>query len=291
MKINVTYLLSYDYKMFLTSVEQIYDYVDKIIVGIDKDYTTWSGNKFQIPASFFSEVEKFDTRKIISFYYDNFYIQTLSPMECETRERNILLKKLGAGWKMQLDVDEYICDIKVVVKFLRKYSFLTYFPTLTPILFYAKWVTLYKTTSEGFFYIQNNERFPLVTNISHVTKARHNTTIYDHQINASVIHQSWARDSDEIMQKINNWGHKNDFNSLEFFKTWKNLNVMNYLEYTNFHPIHPSLWKEIYFLKSKNIKEFINDYKTKNLEKLEFIKAKEYVFYVLKNIFNLILNR
>ena len=66
-KIKVGYLLSYDYEMFLTSVKQLYDHVDKIVVGIDKDFRTWSGNTFNIEKSFFNDVEKFDVEKKIFF--------------------------------------------------------------------------------------------------------------------------------------------------------------------------------------------------------------------------------
>ena len=93
-KIKVGYLLSYDYEMFLTSVKQLYDHVDKIVVGIDKDFRTWSGNIFVIKESFFAAVEDFDVEKKIHFFYGDFYQPTLTPMQCEYRERNLILNKL-----------------------------------------------------------------------------------------------------------------------------------------------------------------------------------------------------
>jgi hypothetical protein len=50
--IKVSYLVSYDYFMLLTSIRQLYEYVDKIVVAIDIDRKTWSGNTFEIPESF-----------------------------------------------------------------------------------------------------------------------------------------------------------------------------------------------------------------------------------------------
>ena len=78
--IKVSYLVSYDYYMLLTSVKQLYDYVDKILIAIDSERKTWSGNTFEIPNSFFEEVEAFDKNSKIQFYFDKFYIQGLSPM-------------------------------------------------------------------------------------------------------------------------------------------------------------------------------------------------------------------
>lgn len=89
--IKVSYLVSYDYYMFLTSVSQLYDYVDQIVVSIDKDRKTWSGNNFEIPNSFFDEVKKFDKNNKIDFYFDTFYLPHLTPMENETRQRNLVL--------------------------------------------------------------------------------------------------------------------------------------------------------------------------------------------------------
>ena len=49
--IKVSYLVSYDYYMLLTSIKQLYQHVDKIIIAVDKDFKTWSGNTFEISDS------------------------------------------------------------------------------------------------------------------------------------------------------------------------------------------------------------------------------------------------
>ena len=75
-----------------------------------------------MPQSFFDEIKSFDSKNKIEFYFDNFYISELLPIECETRERNMLLKKMGKGWLIQLDVDEYVYDFSKVAKYLKKYG-------------------------------------------------------------------------------------------------------------------------------------------------------------------------
>jgi hypothetical protein len=145
--IKVGYLVSYDFFYLLVSLEQVYPYVDKIILAIDINYVTWSGNRFEIPQSFFDDIKIFDLDKKIEFYRDDFYVPELSPMQCEIRERNMLLKVMGHGWKIQLDVDEYPYDFVKVKKYLDQLWYLNIFPALTPISFSGKLITLYKEIS------------------------------------------------------------------------------------------------------------------------------------------------
>lgn len=258
--IKVGYLVSYDYSMFLTSVKQLYHHVNKIYVAIDIERKTWSGNIFEIPDSFFNEVKQFDTKNKIEFYFDNFFIPDLLPMQCETRERNLLLKKMGKGWLMQLDVDEYIYDFRSISQYLRNHWYLTIFPRLTPIVFRGKLVTLFRQLSDGYLYIENNERFSFITNQSSYTLTRNNDKVRNHYTNINVIHQSWARSEGEIQIKIKNWGHRDDFDTQKFFEFWKNMSNANYINYKNFHPLVPEVWNEIQFLPCSSIDELISIY-------------------------------
>ena len=282
--IKVGYLVSYDYEMLLTSVKQLYHYVDRIYLAIDKDLKTWSGNDFEIPNSFFEEIKAFDKLGKIEFYFDYFYLPHLTPIECESRERNMLLKKLGKGWKIQLDVDEYIYDFKVVAKYLKKYWYLTLFPKFTPIVFRGNLVTLYREIPEGYLFIENNERFSFITNQSHNSHTRNNYQIRNHFSNINVIHQSWARKENEIQQKIKNWGHRDDFDTDNYFEFWKKLNIGNFEDFKNIHPISPKVWDKLYFLPSSSIDDFIQEYSNKRPQQLMEIEVKK-LFKALKNKF------
>lgn len=267
--IKVGYLVSYDYNMLLTSIKQLYNDVDRIFIAIDKDRKTWSGNNFELPQSFFEAIKAFDSKNKIEFYFDSFYVPELLPMECETRERNMLLKKMGKGWLMQLDVDEYIYDFSKVAKYLKKYWYLTVFPKYTPIVFKGKWVTLYRQLADGYLYIENNEQFPFITNQSSYTCTRNNNKVRNHFSNINVIHQSWARTEDEIQMKIKNWGHRDDFNTQQYFEFWKNLNSDNYKNYTNIHPIEPEVWGKLSFIPTISIDDFIHKFAIKHQQVLK----------------------
>ncbi len=283
--IKVGYLVSYDYNMLLTSIKQLYDYVDGIFIAIDRDRKTWSGNNFEIPQSFFDEIKSIDSKNKIEFYFDNFYISDLSPIECETRERNMLLKKMGKGWLIQLDVDEYVYDFSKVAKYLKKYWYLTLYPKLTPIVFKGKLITLYRQLIDGYLYIENNERFSFITNQSNYTYTRNNHTVKNHYTNINVIHQSWARTEDEIQMKILNWGHRDDFDTQQYFEFWKNLSSSNYMNYKNVHPIVPEVWDKLSFLPSASIDEFISKYESNNLQEFIFLDKKG----MIKALFNKII--
>ena len=277
--IKVSYLVSYDYYMLLTSIKQLYEHVDEIVISVDKDFKTWSGNSFEIPDSFFEEVRAYDSRNIIEFYFDHFYISSLSPMECESRERNMALKKLGRGWKIQLDVDEYVYGFEDVKKYLNKYWFLTLFPNYTPLCIQGNLVTLYRELSDGYLFIDNNESFPFITNQTSNTHTRRNNTVRNHNANIKVIHQSWARPENEIVKKIKNWGHRDDFDTQHYFEFWKNLNSTNYMNYINIHPIVPEVWKKLNFIHANSIDDFINTFAVTNhqvlrdLSKIKILKS------------------
>jgi hypothetical protein len=268
MKIKVGYLVSYDYEMFLISVKYVYQYVDKIFVAIDKNYKTWSGNSFVIEESFFEEVRLFDVDKKIEFYFDEFYVPELTPMQCETRERNMLRNKMGKGWIMQIDVDEYIYDFKKISKFLRKHWYLNIFPKYTPVVFQGIFITLLKELPDGYLYIENKERFSFITNHKNYESARTNYGVSNHLMNAKVIHQSWARSDKDVFFKISNWGHRNDFNIHEYFEFWKNLDSTNYHKFENIHPLQPNLWNKLHYLPSSSINDFVKLYAEKNKQEL-----------------------
>lgn len=279
--IKVSYLVSYDYYLLMTSVKQIYNNVDKIVVAIDANQKTWSGNCFSIPQTFYDEIKGFDYQNKIEFYFDNFYLPQLSPMENETRERNLVLAKLGFGWKIQLDVDEYIYDFEKVAKYLKKYWYLVIFPKLTPVCLKGKLITLFKTVPNGYLYIDNDESFPFITNQSSNVQTRLNNTVRNFQTNIKVIHQSWARLDEEIVVKINNWGHRDDFDTESFFQFWKKLDQFNYKEFKNIHPLSPEKWKELLFIEADNIDCFIDFYAKENKQIFNPISLKKLLKYKL----------
>jgi len=264
--IKIGYLLSYDYKFIFNSLKQTYDAADEIFICYDKDAKTWAGNDFEIPETVFSEIRQLDHQKKITFYADTFYVKGMSAIELDTRQRNMLAEKMGkGGWHIQIDSDEYPANFAKLTSFLRKQKYLLRNTKKTPVNFFVNFVTLFKQTDQGFFVVAPyTESCFLITNVPHYVNARYPENNYSLKLNFNNIHQSWARDNNEILQKINNWGHNTDFDTQAFFKKWENLNQENYKQFKNFHPVYPKDWPELQFIPAKNIEDFIINFEKAN---------------------------
>ncbi|MDP9957812.1 hypothetical protein J2X97_003484 [Epilithonimonas hungarica] len=272
--IKVGYLLSYDYSYIFTSLEHIYEYADHIVISYDANHKTWAGNEIHIPENVFIDIKKLDTENKIVLYKDAFYIDGMQPMDLETRQRNMMAEKMGAGgWHIQMDGDEYAYDFRMLTQFLRKNKYLLRKPAKTPINFQVNFVTLFKQNNEGYFVIiPFEEKCMLITNTPKYAYARNTNIGRILPLDYYLIHQSWARNEDEISEKINNWGHKNDFDTSEFFDKWKEIDSDNYKNFADFHPLYKTLWKELSFFPSKNINEFISSFSKKHIQKKQYLK-------------------
>jgi len=255
MKIKTGFLISYDWILLKTSLPLIYNESDIIYLAIDKNRMTWNGNYFELPNDFYEFVNNIDIYKKVFIYEDDFYEPDLSPIDNETRERNMLSQKMGIeGWHIQIDVDEYFIDFKGFTNCLKKIS------TKNKLNIYCDSVFLYKRNENGFFVVRNNNNkysdlIPIATNYPFFELARRNSN-FSFIIYSYIIHDSWARSEEELYLKLNNWGHsKNYFNVEEYYNFWKKLNWNNYKEYKNFHPLDGKKWEELDYIESNSIKD------------------------------------
>ena len=257
--IKVGYLVSYDYKYIYRSILSVYEHVDAIYLAIDVNHMTWTGNRFNIEEDFYERIKNLDTKKIIKYYRDEFYIPSLLPMENEVRERNMLLGVMGRGWLIQLDVDEYVIDFKPLRDILHKKRYLTYFPFLWPVTIFGNWITMFKKIDNSYLCIPELSPFSFITNYHSYSHPRKNKRSVYIKAKIPVLHQSWARSSSEIKQKISNWGHKEDFNVVKYFDFWNSINSNNFKDVKNFHPLTPNSWTKLVLLKDSEINNFIKE--------------------------------
>ncbi len=287
--IKAGYLLSYDYAYIFTSLKLIYEHVDSIVISYDADGKTWAGNDIYIPESFFSEIKDMDQDHKITFYKDQFYVPGMQPFELDTRQRNMMAEKMGpGGWHIQIDSDEYPYDFKILTDFLRENLFLIRNPKISPVNFLVHLVVLFKQDSNGFFVIEPyNEACVLVTNNPVYDKPRRPKTGKDILLDYYMIHQSWARTAVEIKQKIENWGHRDDFDVDAFYKKWLDLEENTIHNYIDFHPLAGSSWEKLGYFKSDSIQDFITSFETSHLQKkitLKMSKTKRIKIF-LKSLF------
>lgn len=273
--IKVGMLVSYDYDKIKNSLPPLYEYADKIVLAVDKDGKTWAGHTFIIPETFFQWINDFDKQHKVEIYRDSFYMEELTSMQCETRERNMLAKYMGeGGWHIQVDADEYFVDFGDFVNFLHKLD--EEKPHITQVG--IAWLILYKKITSGYLFVKS----PIVRNVRglqviattnpkyvNARKSKNTTKIYYPQ---RIIHDSWARDEQEILTKLNNWGHNADFDTEQYFNYWKAINEKNYKYFRNIHPVNPELWKELDYIKAEDISsllKYLRENKENDLLKIE----------------------
>src|SRR6478609_6414773 len=106
--IKVGFCVAYDWHLLKRSVPLIYPHADVICLSVDKNSKSWGGEKYSFDKRAFREfVSAIDTQNKIDVYEDDFSLPQLSAMENDTRQRNLMAKRMGAGgWHIQIDSDE-----------------------------------------------------------------------------------------------------------------------------------------------------------------------------------------
>ncbi|WP_316822074.1 hypothetical protein [Pedobacter gandavensis] len=280
--IKAGYLISYDYEFVKISLPRVYDFVDEIYLAVDRDGKTWSGGSLEIDPHFWEWLKAFDKDQKVTIYKDQFYLPELTAMECDTRERNLLGKRMGkADWYLQIDSDEYFVDFEAFIEKLKVYH-----PD-KPTSVCCSVVTLFKELETGFLFIDDSyETLSFATNHPVYDLARNNSSGNEQVLwDNLVLHQSWARTTSEIQQKLANWSHKDDFNTRSFFKLWDAIDEDNYGYLRNFHPLTLDTWPKLSLFKG-TILEVLNSEELKNfkIKKRPPVKQKSFLSKLWKKL-------
>lgn len=259
--IKVGFLVSYDWYLLRNALPLIYAEADVVYLALDKKRLTWAGNTFNFDdEAFYKMIGSIDTDKKIKVYEDDFFMKNLTPMQCEVRERNLLAQQMGeGGWHIQLDADEYFLNFKGFIEYLKNKPI-----HQKPINICVAWLNLFKKISEGYLYIQNKhlELIQIATNTPIYEHGRRNY-FFNHISPFFILHDTWARSEEEVWQKVSNWGHKDDFDIVKYFNFWKALDEKNYKQIIDFHPISPSVWGSLDFVKGQSVEQIVEKF-TKN---------------------------
>lgn len=252
-KINVGFLVSYDYELLKKAIPFVYKDADHIYLAIDKDLKTWKGNTFEINEDFFKWIETIDTDKKITIYKDEFYVEGYTTMQCEVRERMLLSEKMGLNdWCVQLDADEYFVDFKAFTDYLRDQERLLT-SNSKPVQIAAFLYNMFKKVDDGYLLVEEPTRVLVTTNQPNyrVGRKAKQQIIYTRHV---VLHECLSRTEEELELKLKNWGHDTQVNH-EFLNKWKTVNSKNYQTMQDFFYIEPEKWKKLIFIEGKNITE------------------------------------
>jgi hypothetical protein len=263
-KIQVGYLVSYDYELLKNSIPTIYANSDTIFLAIDKKRKTWKGDSIEINPEFFDWIASFDIDNKIVIYEEDFFVSTLTAMQCEVRERKMLAEKMGIGnWLIQIDADEYFLDFKSFVTFLRSKNYFLKNPEKNKIQISPFLINLYKKVDGGFLYVYPASKVMIATNYPSYKYGR-NTKVRVIYQNSLILHECLSRTKEELLMKFSNWGHDVDVNIDSFMNKWEKVNAENYKTMNDFFYLEPHSWKSLEFVKGNSFLEIYKNFENAN---------------------------
>lgn len=254
-KIQVGFLVSYDYELLKCAIPLIYEDSDTIFLALDKNRKTWSGESIEIVPAFFEWIKNYDTHNKIVIFEEEFYIAGQTTMQCEIRERKMLASAMGIGnWLIQIDADEYFLDFKSFVTFLKSKNHFLKNPKKNQVQISPFLVNLYKRLDNGMLFVDMPTKQLLATNYPSykVGRQTRKRIIYCKSL---IIHECLSRTRDELEFKLDNWGHNADINKCKFLEKWDAVNESNYKTMKNFFYLEPEKWPTLGFVKGTTIKE------------------------------------
>jgi hypothetical protein len=105
-----------------------------------------------------------------------------------------------------------------------------------------------------------------------------------------VLHETWARGEEELLNKINSWGHDNDFASKEsYFNFWKILDEHNYIYVKDFHPLRSATWQKLGFIPELAVEsaiKWLQQHGHLKVDTRHLIKTNSRIYQGLKHRFN-----
>ncbi len=264
--IKVGFCVAYDWALLRKSLPLVYDHADRICLSIDCNRRSWSGNYYHFDdVGFRNLVKETDVRGIIDIYEDDFYDATLSPIQNDNRQRTMMAQRLGeGGWHIQVDSDEYFFDFSGFRQYL-----LSLHPHPTgkerPVNVCCVIFPLIKKLDNGYIFvwgdIRKQELFPCATNRPEYTNARRNGH-FNHISPFFILHETWARGEEELLAKINNWGHVHDFEAkMSYFNLWKAIDSLNWRYFRDFHPLVGPTWQRLGYVPETEVHDMIQWFK------------------------------
>ena len=269
-------LISYDANRFLAdSIKRYYEYVDEIILGIDKDRITWSGNPFKIDEdSLWKDLSAIDGDSKITIVEENFH-QSKIAIENDNYERNFLKQETNHDWIISIDADEMLINAKDF--------FYSYVPIIEPYRnskdICLVWSTPYKivTNDENIdiaLIIANDDGSPFFGENQGFMTSKDSTFTYarwtdksasgDNRLMSPLValHWSLCRPSKELEQKIKNIGHSDLVEKDPFYQLWQQVDLSNYKEMSNFKTsgLGGAQWPKLEAVPLTELENYIKNY-------------------------------
>ena len=244
-KKSVISLISYDADYLPASIRSYYNYVDEIVLGLDENRTSWSGNKFSFDEEkLFKELGTIDGDGKIEVIEDNFYRNSEKYIENDNFERNFLKSQCTHDWVMSFDADEELINAHefftnfcpIAEKYYENYDF-----AFTWFLPYKEFENDYLViANEDGSFIRTEQQGFATNKINQYVYARW-TNLTQNRSNKLILtpltikHWSLCRPQQQLHQKINNIGHADITEKGDpFYSMWLQVTMDNFHELKNF---------------------------------------------------------
>jgi len=269
-KKSVISLVSYDAAYLPESISKYYNYVDEIVLGLDKNRTTWSGNSFSFDENkLWADLSTIDGDSKISIIEEDF-VKSKVAIENDNYERNFLKAQCTNDWIFSIDADEYLVNPK------------DFFYNYCPLVerYYNKadicmtWATPYKTIDDTTLVIANEDGTPFFGENQGMTTSKDSTFTYARWTDKSAaghnrlmsplvaIHWSLCRSKEDLHQKINNIGHSDIVENDPFYQIWEQVTLDNYEELHNFKSsgLGTAQWPILRSIPSEQVTNYIEQH-------------------------------
>jgi hypothetical protein len=262
-KKSVISLISYDANYLPNSIKSYYEYVDEIVLGLDKDRISWSGHKFSFDeSSLYQELARIDYANKIQIVEENFHRSSI-PIENDTHERNFLKEQCSNDWIFSFDADEVLINARSF--------FLDFFPLVEnykDIELMFTWFLMYKEVEGGHLVIADENRNHVFKKDVQGFTANKNSHTYTYcrWTNSkkkilsplAIAHYSFCRPEKELDVKINNFGHSVESKKDPFYDIRRQVNLTNYQSLVNFKTSNMGeQWPTLKFVKSEELNSFL----------------------------------
>jgi len=228
--------LAYDWKYAFLAIRSYYAIADEIILGLDADRISWSKKPFPLDdkavADFIAEIDRDKKIRIIEA---NFHAYD-APIDNDTAERRQLGLACRAGnWVVQIDADEILLNSLEFRKFLSTLE--------QDVCVLARWLAVYKVIGDKALVVGGRpESAPVATR----RPQRYDLSRFTDQLPLvsplNLLHLSWCRTEEELVQKLTHWGHSQEIDVGKAVGLWRATTLENYQQLKNFHFLHGPLW-------------------------------------------------
>ena len=263
-------LISYDAHYLPKSIEKYYNYVDEIVLGLDKNRITWSKNSFSFDEQkLWSELSRIDGDGKISIVEEDF-VQSEVAIENDNYERNFLKDQCSHDWIFSFDADEMLVNPK------------QFFYDFCPLVedyrethdICMTWATPYKEIGDTTLVIAEEDGSPFFGENQGVVTSKNNTFTYARWTNQSAagtnrilsplvaLHYSLCRKSEDLHEKIHNIGHSNIVEEDPFYKIWSQVDMENYKQLKNFKTsgLGGAQWPSLEPIETQFLFEYVQQY-------------------------------